>query len=79
MALEIDEQTHGCSGQKGWGSKTFFYATCSFMPFLEEGILGQEKSPLHIDAVYVSASEVMFHFWATHSMYFSRLKKNAVI
>lgn len=47
--------------------------------FLEERILGQEKSPLHIDAVYVSASEVMFHFWATHSMYFSRLKKNAVI
>lgn len=47
--------------------------------FLEERILGQEKSPLRVYAVYISASEVMFHFWAMHSMSFSRLKKNAVI
>lgn len=47
--------------------------------FLEERILGQEKSPLHVYTVYISASEVMFHFWAMHSMSFSRLRKNAVI
>lgn len=82
VALEVDEQTHSCSGQKGWVSKTFFDViySCIAQHNISRGEnTGTRKSPLHIHAVYISASEVIFHFWAKHSMFFSRLRKNAVI